>query len=118
MNRQPDLFETSSVRARSARYPMAPGHRGDPVSKEAADRIAGKAKPLQRRVLQHLSAAEDTVHRTAAALALPVPTIQPRFSELRAQGLIEPAGRGTNDNGATANVWRITAKGREELHNG
>ncbi len=72
-----------------APYPLSPGHRGQETSKEAARKFKAHADGLRAQVLDHLTKTPSTVHETAAALRVPVPSVQPRFSELVALEKIE-----------------------------
>lgn len=89
-------------------YPNTPGYRDRATSKEAAEAMKAAATSLRARVLRHLIHHPSTVHETAAALNESVPSIQPRFSELRRTAAIEPTGqRRQNNSGMSAHVWRV-----------
>jgi predicted Rossmann fold nucleotide-binding protein DprA/Smf involved in DNA uptake len=92
-----------------APYPKSPGHRGQETSKEAARKFKAHAEDLRAQVLAHLALEPSTVHETAAALRVPVPSVQPRFSELSAMEKIErmPALRRKNASGMSAAVWIV-----------
>lgn len=89
-------------------YPDKPGWREPETSKDAAAAIAPIAGTLRAAVLAQLRARPGTVHEVAALLGYSVPAVQPRFSELRAKGLIVPTGiRRPNASGVRAHVWRV-----------
>jgi hypothetical protein len=99
-------------------YPDAPGFKGPDGTSEAAAAAIAPSVPRLRlialRVLAMLGAA--TVLEAVAAAKLPREALQPRFSELRAAGLVEPTGdRRRNPSGKWAAVLRLTAKGWEVL---
>lgn len=91
-------------------YPDRPGWREPVTSKAAADSIVESAASLRGKVLASLRGAPATVHEMAARLERAVSSVQPRFSELRADGKIEPAGeqRRNETSGKSAHVWRVT----------
>lgn len=97
------------------RYPEAPGAKGrDGTSQAAAAAIAGQVSYLRRKALLAL---RDLGEAVAIDVALvsghPREAIQPRLSELRAMGLVEPTGaRKRNPSGQTAAVLRLTLQGR------
>jgi hypothetical protein len=67
---------------------------------------SGRADTLRREIERLLQKGSYTVHEAAALLKEPVPAIQPRFSELRKEGLIRDSGlRRTNASGKSAAVW-------------
>ena len=91
-------------------YPEKPGWRDPTTSREAAVRIGGRAASLRKLVLAVISGKPSgtSVHEIAHILELPVATIQPRVSELRRLGDIEPSGeRCTNESGASAHKWIV-----------
>lgn len=99
-------------------YPDHPGSKGrDGTSQEAADAIAPdvtRLRLLALRALDRLGAA--TVLEAVAVSGVTREALQPRFSELRARGLVEPTGeRRANPSGKRAAVLRLTARGREAL---
>lgn len=95
-------------------YPRKPGWREPETSKDAAADVGPTADNLRSLVLLALRVPR-TVHETAAILGLPVPTIQPRFSELRKLGEIAPSGeRRQNATGSMAHVWRVTTSRRHQ----
>lgn len=93
-------------------YPNAPGHREVPTSIEAAERLAPKLGPLQKRALSAIKCAAAqglTADELAARLELHRWSIQPRTSELRRKGLIRDSGlRRQNSTGLNAIVWIAT----------
>lgn len=95
----------------SARYPHAPGFKAGDTSKAAAESMAGKAAGLRAKVIAALREAGPlTVHECAGKLGLSVPSIQPRFSELRELGRVEDTGlRRQNTSGRSAAVWGVAA---------
>lgn len=96
------------------RYMQTPGWRDPETSLEAAERIAPHVARLRRRVLDLLREIPQglSVHQIANRLRLPVATIQPRVSELRANGNVKPSGqRCTNETGASAHLWIVTNSG-------
>ena len=95
-------------------YPNQPGfkERGGP-SQEAAEKVKDKAATLRQEVHDCLRIAECTADECAAILERDILSIRPRFSELRAQGLIEKATdedgkprRRKSSRGASQAVWR------------
>ncbi len=101
------------------RYPYdTPGAKGpDGTSQDAAEAIKPCASSLRytaMRVLDNLD--EATVLEAVAAAGVSREALQPRFSELRAMGLVEPTGaRRRNPSGKAAAVLRLTEKGRAAL---
>ena len=99
---QPDLLSWKP------RYPSAPAASKDDTSIAAADAMRSRAGNLRAKVLEHLKQKPMTVHECARAMNETVPSTQPRFSELRAMGLIEDSGeRRQNDSCRKAIVWKI-----------
>jgi hypothetical protein len=99
-------------------YPESPGWRDASTSKEAAERIAPRAPSLRERVLKLIAESPEgaAVHEAARILKVPVPSLQPRFSELRRLGEIKPSGqRRTNNSGMRAHVWVKTEASKEDL---
>jgi hypothetical protein len=93
-------------------YPSSPGWREATTSREAAERIAGQALPLRKIVLDLIAKTPNglAVHEVADLLKRPVSTVQPRCSELRRLGEIQPSGqRRINASGARAHVWIVAA---------
>lgn len=103
------------------RYPKSPGSKGgDGTSQLAAREMkpsVSRLRLLAIRTLRDLG--EGTVLEAVTASRLTRESLQPRFSELRAMGLVEPTGaRRKNPSGKSAAVLRLTDKGREALANG
>lgn len=95
-----------------------PGAKGpDGTSQDAAEAIKPCASHLRyaaMRVLDRLG--EATVLEAVAVAGVTREALQPRFSELRAMGLVEPTGaRRRNPSGKAAAVLRLTEKGRAAL---
>lgn len=90
-------------------YPDRPGHRGVETSVAAAADLAPRLAPLQRQVLEAISAAGMrglTADECCQALKLDRWTVQPRTSELRRKLLIGDSGqRRRNASGKSAIVW-------------
>jgi len=105
----------------SDRYPYIPGAKGEGITREtseaAAAAIAPSAKMLQSaamRALAHLGRA--TVLECVAITPYSRESLQPRFSELRAMGLVEPTGeRRRNPSGKSAAVLTLTELARKRL---
>lgn len=99
-------------------YPDIPGAKGpDGTSQDAAEAITPCVSHLRQvamRTLERLG--EATVLEAVAVAGVPREALQPRFSELRAIGLVEPTGaRRRNPSGKGAAVLRLTEKGRAAL---
>lgn len=100
------------------RYPDIPGAKGqDGTSQDAAEAVAHCTSHLRRLALRALDGlGEATVLEAVAFAGVTRESLQPRFSELRAMGLVEPTGaRRRNPSGKQAAVLRLTAKGRAAL---
>ena len=100
------------------RYPDDPGAKGpDGTSQNAADAIAPSVPHLRRVAMLALERLGDATPLEAVAVAgVPREALQPRFSELRAMGLVEPTGvRRRNPSGKFAAVLRLTEQGRAAL---
>lgn len=100
------------------RYPDNPGAKGpDGTSQDAADAIAQSVSHLRRVAMLALERLGDaTPLEAVAAAGVPREALQPRFSELRAMGLVEPTGaRRRNPSGKYAAVLRLTERGRAAL---
>ncbi|WP_043145156.1 hypothetical protein [Sphingobium xenophagum] len=100
------------------RYPDIPGAKGlDGTSQDAAEAMRPRAFHLRRLTLNTLARlGEATVLEAVAAAGVSRESLQPRFSELRAMGLVEPTGaRRLNPSGKAAAVLRLTGKGRAAL---
>lgn len=100
-------------------YPDIPGAKGpDGTSQDAAEAIAPCVSYLRRRVAMRALdwLGEATVLEAVAVAEVARESLQPRFSELRAMGLVEPTGaRRRNPSGKGAAVLRLTEKGRAAL---
>lgn len=100
------------------RYPNIPGAKGaDGTSQDAAEAITPNISDLRRLALIVLAWLEEaTVLEVVATAKGTRESLQPRFSELRAMGLVEPTGaRRRNPSGKSAAVLRLTDKGRAAL---
>jgi hypothetical protein len=100
------------------RYPDDPGAKGpDGTSRNAADAIAPSVPHLRRAAMQALDRLGEATPLEAVAIAgIAREALQPRFSELRAMGLVEPTGaRRRNPSGKYAAVLRLTEQGRAAL---
>lgn len=100
------------------RYPQAPGAKGpDGTSQDAAQAIEPCVSHLRRVAMRSLhKLGEATVLEAVAFAQVSRESLQPRYSELRALGLIEPTGaRRRNPSGKSASVLRLTDKGREAI---
>jgi DNA-binding MarR family transcriptional regulator len=103
------------------RYPAIPGAKGpDGTSQDAAEAIAPCVTHLHHIAMCALDRlGEATVLEAVAAACMTRESLQPRFSELRALGLVEPTGaRRRNPSGKKAAVLRLTDKGRKAHHDG
>lgn len=102
MSNQQDLFGR-------ARYPEVPAASKDDTSRAAAQKVIDRALALRGKVYEFLQInGGHTVHETALQLGASVPSIQPRFSELRRQSMIFDSGeRRVNEaSGHKAIVWQ------------
>jgi DNA-binding MarR family transcriptional regulator len=102
----------------SDHYPNCPGAKGtDGTSQEAAQAISGNVKALRYLALRTLHLlGEATVLETVSSAGVSRESLQPRFSELRAMGLVEATGaRRRNPSGKSAAVLRLTKDGRAAL---
>lgn len=100
------------------RYPKIPGAKGpDGTSQDAAEAIAPTVSQLRRLAIHALARLGEATPLEAVAISgVSRESLQPRFSELRAMGLIEPTGaRRRNPSGKSASVLRLTDKGRAAL---
>ena len=99
-------------------YPDAPGAKGpDGTSQAAAEAIRPSASRLRRLALRTLGQlGEATVLEAVPVAGVTRESLQPRFSELRAMGLVEATGaRRRNPSGKSAAVLRLTNEGRAAL---
>lgn len=102
------------------RYPDIPGAKGlDGTSQDAADEMKQCVSHLRRVAMRSLAElGEATVLEAVAVADVTRESLQPRFSELRAMGMVEPTGaRRRNPSGKGAAVLRLTLKGMEALAN-
>lgn len=100
------------------RYPDIPGAKGqDGTSQDAAEAIKPCVSYLRRVAMRSLDKlGEATVLEAVAVAEVARESLQPRFSELRAMGMVEPTGtRRRNPSGKGAAVLRLTEKGRAAL---
>lgn len=104
----PSTFRLTSETVAEPSYPAGPAATPDLTSIEAAADIADRVPALRGKVLRLLQEYPSTVHEAAETLGLTVPTIQPRFSELRARNLITDSGekRRNKTSGKRAIVWQ------------
>jgi predicted transcriptional regulator len=90
-------------------YPHAPGWRDPETSREAAEAMEPRAGTLRAAALAFIRAhPHHTSNEIAAALHETELAMQPRISELRAQGLIINDGRGRTRSGRSAHLWIAT----------
>lgn len=91
-------------------YPNTPAARRIDTSEAAAAAMRKHAQTVRDLVINALRRKPMTVHECAAALKMPIPTVQPRFSELRKLRLIEDTGqrRVNAASGKSAAVWGAT----------
>lgn len=110
-----DLFDYIAPPRTAGHYPTLPGHRGVDTSIRAAEEIAPAAGTLRAKVLAAIKAtgAEGlTTNELVDRLGIDRDSLQPRTSELKAQGLIRDSGqRRRNANGKLSIVWAATARG-------
>ena len=99
-------------------YPDIPGAKGpDGTSQDAAEAIAPSVRRLRRVAMLALARlGEATPLEVVAVAGVAREALQPRFSELRTMGLVEPTGtRRRNPSGKYAAVLRLTDQGRAAL---
>lgn len=110
----------------SDRYPDIPGAKGltaatNDASADAAAAIGPRRPNLFRIAIRTLEAlGEAAPFEAVAASGVKASALQPRFSELIAEGLITPTGerRRNPDTGKTAAVLTLTELARERLAGG
>ena len=94
------------------KYPEVAGWREPETSRENAERIeeTGRANILRRKVMLFFENGRTaTADEVAIALGETFRAVQPRVSELRSYGLVEPTGlRGIGSGGGTCHLWRKT----------
>ena len=90
-------------------FPNHPGHAATDRSIEAANAVVSVADTLRANVMRVLGEEPLTVHAAAERLDLSVPSVQPRFSELKRMGKIEDSGkrRVNQVSGKKAIVWQV-----------
>lgn len=98
-----------------AHYPEVAGWKEPTTSREAAETV--EVSLLQRAVCGCLDAhGAMTADECAAQLGLSILAIRPRFSELRALGLILDTGeRHLNRSGKRAAVWTLQLTGTDSF---
>jgi len=99
-------------------YPQAPGSKGlDGTSQAAAKAIAPNVRSLRHKALVTLDGLGTGTPLEVTANAKAHPSqLQPRFSELKAMGLIFATGeRRRNPSGKMAAVLALTESGKEAL---
>jgi predicted ArsR family transcriptional regulator len=91
------------------RYPSVPGWKRTDTSREAADAIAPAKAVLQAKVLAALrDFGPLTADQCAFQLDIDKLSIRPRFTELKATGMIfDTGGRRFNGSGRRAIVWAL-----------
>jgi predicted ArsR family transcriptional regulator len=90
-------------------YPEAPGSKTEGPSAQAAAAVDSEARRLRQLCFTAVQQRDMTADECAAILGQSILSIRPRFSELKAQGLIRDSGvRHKNQSGHSATVW--TAK--------
>jgi DNA-binding MarR family transcriptional regulator len=102
-------------------YPNHPGTKGEGITRQTSEAAAhamsqpaGMLRMVALATLARLG--EATPLECVSSTNLPRESLQPRFSELRRMGLVEPTGaRRRNPSGKGAAVLRLTAKGKEAL---
>lgn len=98
------------------RYPACAGAKGpDGTSQQAAEEMLPRLPYLRKIAILTLDRLGNaTPLEAVAAAGLAREALRPRFSELRAHGLVEPTGeRRRNPSGKSAAVLRLTEKGVE-----
>lgn len=102
----------------TAAYPHFPGHQATDTSRLAADSIRHINVTLAIRVCRELASAPLISYEIADRLRVVYDTAQPRVSELRALGVIEPSGAyGVTPYGKKAIRWRLRpGPYRPDLH--
>jgi hypothetical protein len=96
------------------RYPTHPGSKGpDGTSQAAAVAMARPAQRLRRLALATMARiGPATALEVVEAAQVPREALQPRLSELRRLGLVEPTGeRRRNPSGKSAAALRLTDLG-------
>jgi hypothetical protein len=87
--------------------PVAP-HRGVDTSIEVAKKIGPSVRDKQQTVLDMLEMyGPQTTEDLAITTGMPEGTVQPRTSELKADGRIVPHTRNKNSKGNSVSVWHL-----------
>lgn len=89
------------------KFPFFPGWKDNTTSKMAAHDVSSKAEALRERVYLAIYHCEGrTTHQLAELLNEPYSNVQPRTSELYAQGKIKPADKyGKTPSGRSCKIW-------------
>lgn len=99
-------------------YPLIPGSKTSGCSADAAAAMRPKAPKLRSLCMAVLASGPQTADEVAARLGESVLSVRPRFSELRALGLIKPVGlRRPSSTGASSSVWRAVGNGGNDFNN-
>ena len=108
MTKQTSMFGPAKADgAATLKYPDAPGYKKAGPSKEAANKMRGKAPSLRDQCEEALKQCAMTVDELAKELNASPFSVRPRVSELVKQGKVVDSGIcRTNNSGATATVWR------------
>lgn len=103
--------------ASERRYPNGPGfiERGS-TSEKAARKAARFDKPLRFQCLEILTSGDFAPGQIAERLGLKDTQVRPRMSQLFAKKFIAVVGEWINGSSNAEHVYRITALGREALH--
>lgn len=95
----------------SRRYPMTPGYQDTDTSKAAAKRMEKPQSEIQSRILTWLGTRREiggTPDEFAEAMGIDILSARPRFTELKARGLILATDqRRKNARGNSAVVYRV-----------
>lgn len=102
-----DIFDW--YRDQYRRYPDEPGFQGGDTSRKAAEDIKPRAPTIQQKVLIALEDRPMASFELAKAISVSYRSVQPRTSELAAQGKIADSGARRRDpeTGKEVIVWRI-----------
>ena len=90
-------------------YPQRPGHKGDETSAAAAEDMAPRAPRIRQLVLDAITRAGAfgrTSEELAEELEMPRVTVQPRTSELKADGRIVKS-KATRPNASSGKAARV-----------
>lgn len=92
-------------------YPLFPAIGKTDTSAEAAAKISDHSNRIQLAILKALRAHSLTTHELSEHLKIPYSSLQPRTSELRAQGKIIDSGRRRkNPSGIKTIVWALVTE--------